>query len=147
MGRGRGQGSIGIEWMRADPLARAIAIEARPDRAARVSRNAAALGVPGLEVITGTAPAALGSLPRPDAVFVGGGLTSGVAEACWQRLPPGGRLVAHSVTVESEALLCRLRQAEGGRLVKVALSHLEPLGRFTTWRPALPVTQWQVTKP
>ena len=59
----------------------------------------------------------------------------------------GGRLVAHAVTVESEALLHRWRQAEGGELVKLALSYAAPLGGFTTWRPALPVTQWQVTRP
>jgi len=145
---GAGSGSIGIEWMRADPLARAVAIEARPARAARIARNATALGVPGLQVITGTAPAALAGLPEPDAVFIGGGLTGGgLIEACWQRLPTGGRLVAHSVTMESETLLHRWQQAEGGELVKVAVSYLEPLGSFTTWRPALAVTQWQVTKP
>jgi precorrin-6B C5,15-methyltransferase / cobalt-precorrin-6B C5,C15-methyltransferase len=145
---GAGSGSVGIEWMRADPSARAIAVEARPDRSARVGRNAAALGVPGLQVITGIAPDALAGLPAPDAVFIGGGLTAdGLVETCWQRLPPGGRLVAHSVTMESETLLHRWQQAEGGELVKVAVSYAEPLGRFTTWRPALPVTQWQVTRP
>jgi precorrin-6Y C5,15-methyltransferase (decarboxylating) len=145
---GAGSGSVGIEWMRADPLARAIAIEARADRAARAGRNAAALGVPGLQVITGTAPAALAGLPAPDAVFIGGGLTAGgLLETCWQRLPHGGRLVAHAVTMESETVLHRWQQAEGGELVKVAVSHAEPLGSFTTWRPALPVTQWQVTAP
>lgn len=145
---GAGSGSVGIEWMRADPLARATAVEANPDRADRVRRNAAALGVPGLQVITGTAPPALAGLAGPDAVFIGGGLTAdGVIETCWQRLPPGGRLVAHSVTMESETLLHRWQQAEGGELVKVAVSYLEPLGRFTTWRPALAVTQWQVTRP
>jgi precorrin-6Y C5,15-methyltransferase (decarboxylating) len=144
---GAGSGSIGIEWMRADPLARAIAVEPRPDRAARAGRNAIALGVPGLEVINATAPAALDRLPAPDAVFIGGGLTAdGVLETCWDRLPPGGALVAHAVTVESEALLHRWQRAEGGRLVKVAVSYLEPLGGFTTWRPALPITQWQVGK-
>ena len=45
---GAGSGSVGIEWLRAEPLARAVAVEARPDRAERVRRNAAALGVPGL---------------------------------------------------------------------------------------------------
>jgi precorrin-6B C5,15-methyltransferase / cobalt-precorrin-6B C5,C15-methyltransferase len=145
---GAGSGSIGIEWMRADPLARAVAIEARQDRAARISRNATALGVPGLNVVSGTAPAALHGLPAPGAIFIGGGLTAeGVIETCWERLPPGGRLVAHSVTMESETLLHRWQQAEGGQLVKVAVSYLEPLGGFTTWRPALPVTQWQVTRP
>jgi precorrin-6B C5,15-methyltransferase / cobalt-precorrin-6B C5,C15-methyltransferase len=145
---GAGSGSVGIEWMRADSLARAVAVETRPDRAARIGRNAMALGVPGLQVITGTAPAALAGLPEPDAVFIGGGLTAGgMIEACWQRLPVGGRLVAHSVTMESETLLHRWQQAKGGELVKLAVSYLEPLGSFTTWRPALPVTQWQVTKP
>ena len=144
---GAGSGSIGIEWMRADPLARSVAVEARPDRAARIGRNAMALGVPGLQVITGTAPAALAGLPEPAAVFIGGGLTAGgLIETCWQRLPAGGRLVAHSVTMESETVLHRWQQAEGGELVKVAVSYLEPLGGFTTWRPALPVTQWQVTR-
>jgi precorrin-6B C5,15-methyltransferase / cobalt-precorrin-6B C5,C15-methyltransferase len=144
---GAGSGSIGIEWMRAEPLARAAAIEARPDRADRASRNAAALGVPGLQVITGTAPAALAGLPDPQAVFIGGGLTAdGVLETCWQRLLPGGRLVAHAVTIESETMLHGWQQEHGGELVKVAVSYREPLGGFTAWRPALPVTQWQVTK-
>jgi precorrin-6Y C5,15-methyltransferase (decarboxylating) len=44
-------------------------------------------------------------------------------------------------------VLHRWQQAEGGQLVKVAVSYAEPLGGFTTWRPALPVTQWQVTRP
>ena len=45
-----------------DPSMRAIAIEARADRAARISRNAAAFGVPGLEIVEGHAPAALDGL-------------------------------------------------------------------------------------
>jgi precorrin-6Y C5,15-methyltransferase (decarboxylating) len=123
-------------------------VEARPDRAERVRRNAAALGVPDLEVVTGPAPAALAGLPPPDTVFVGGGLTAdGLLETCWERLRPGGRLVAHAVTVESEAVLHRWQRAEGGQLVRADLSYLEPLGGFTTWRPALPVIQWQVTRP
>jgi len=145
---GAGSGSIGIEWMRADPLARAVAIEARPDRACRACRNAAALGVPDLQVITGSAPAALAGLPDPDAVFIGGGLTAdGMLPTCWQRLRPGGRLVAHAVTIESETLLHSWQQEHGGELVKVAVSYAEPLGSFTAWRPALAVTQWQVTRP
>jgi precorrin-6Y C5,15-methyltransferase (decarboxylating) len=145
---GAGSGSVGIEWLRAEPLARAVAVEARSDRAERVRRNAAALGVPGLEVVAGPAPAALAGLNPPDAVFVGGGLTAdGLLDTCWARLRPGGRLVAHAVTVESEAVLHRWQRAEGGQLVRADLSYAEPLGGFTTWRPALPVIQWQVTRP
>lgn len=145
---GAGSGSVGIEWMRADSRSRAIAVEARADRAERVRRNAVALGVPGLDVVCGAAPGALTGLSVPDAVFLGGGLTAdGVLEACWQRLRPGGRLVAHAVTMESEAALHQWQRTVGGQLVKLALSYAGPLGGFTTWRPALPITQWQVTRP
>jgi precorrin-6Y C5,15-methyltransferase (decarboxylating) len=144
---GAGSGSIGIEWMRADPRARAVAVEARADRAERIRRNALALGVPGINVTCGTAPAALAGLPAPDAVFLGGGLTTGgVLEKCWLSLAPGGRLVAHAVTVESEILLHEWQRGRGGQLVKLALSYASPLGGFTAWRPALPVTQWQVIR-
>jgi precorrin-6Y C5,15-methyltransferase (decarboxylating) len=144
---GAGSGSIGIEWMRADPRARAIAVEVRADRAERVRRNAETLGVPGLDVVCGAAPGTLAGLDQPDAVFVGGGLTTDdMLETCWKRLPPGGRLVAHAVTVESEAILHEWQRAVGGQLVKLALSYAGPLGGFTTWRPALPITQWQVIR-
>ena len=46
---GAGAGSVAIEWMLADPSLRAIAIESNRDRAARIRRNASALGVPGLD--------------------------------------------------------------------------------------------------
>ncbi|MGW5639693.1 precorrin-6y C5,15-methyltransferase (decarboxylating) subunit CbiE, partial [Streptomyces sp. NPDC003832] len=93
---GGGSGSIAIEWMRTHPSCRAYTVERDPARAARIARNADRLGVPGLVVVTGRAPAALSELPLPDAVFVGGGLTApGLLDACWQALPTGGRLVAN----------------------------------------------------
>ena len=70
---GSGSGSVAIEWMLADHMMRAIAIEHRADRAARIRRNAAAFGVPGLDIIEGAAPAALSGLETPQAIFVGGG--------------------------------------------------------------------------
>ena len=145
---GAGSGSIGIEWMRVDARCRAVAVERRQDRAERVRRNATNLGVPDLEVVCGNAPEVLWGLPGPAAVFVGGGVTAdGLLETCWERLEAGGRLVAHAVTIESEAVLHRWQRAVGGHLVRLAASHAGPLGGFTAWRPALPVTHWQVTRP
>ena len=72
---GAGSGSISIEWMLADPSMRAVAVEADPERAARIRRNARAFGVPGLTIVEGTAPGALAGLPTPDAIFIGGGGT------------------------------------------------------------------------
>jgi precorrin-6Y C5,15-methyltransferase (decarboxylating) len=144
---GAGSGSIGIEWMRTHPASRAIAIEPRADRRERIARNAAALGVPGLVVVAGTAPAALAGLPRPDAVFIGGGVTAeGVVHACWDALDAGGRLVANAVTIEGEVALAGWHGRLGGSLTRISVQRAEPLGSFTAWRPALPVVQWSAGK-
>ncbi|MCP9987413.1 precorrin-6y C5,15-methyltransferase (decarboxylating) subunit CbiE [Streptomyces sudanensis] len=144
---GGGSGSIGIEWMRVHRTCRAVAVERDPVRAARITRNAAALGVPGLRVVTAAAPDGLAGLDAPDAVFVGGGLTApGLLDACWAALRPGGRLVANTVTLESEALLAERYRRHGGELVRLAVAHAVPVGGFTGWRQAMPVTQWSVTK-
>lgn len=140
---GAGAGSVGIEWCRAHPSCRAIAIEANPERAQRISSNAANLGVPILHVVGGPAPAALADLPAPDAIFIGGGLTvPGVLDACLAALRPGGRLVAHGVTIESEALLAAAYAEHGGELTRSHVEHAAPLGTFTGWTPARAVTAW-----
>ncbi|MED7949465.1 precorrin-6y C5,15-methyltransferase (decarboxylating) subunit CbiE [Streptomyces sp. BE303] len=145
---GGGSGSIAIEWLRAHRDNRAVTVERDPVRAERIARNAAALGVPRLRVVTGAAPAALAGLPGPDAVFVGGGLTApGLLDACWTALAPGGRLVANTVTLESEALLTEWYRRHGGELLRLAVAHAVPVGGFTGWRQAMPVTQWSAAKP
>ncbi|MFE7131848.1 precorrin-6y C5,15-methyltransferase (decarboxylating) subunit CbiE [Streptomyces sp. NPDC057638] len=144
---GGGSGSIAVEWMRTHPSCRAVTVERHPERAARIVRNAERLGVPGLRVVGGAAPGALEGLPTPDAVFVGGGLTApGLLERCWEALPDGGRLVANTVTLESEALLADWYRRYGGELVRLAVAHAVPVGGFTGWRQAMPVTQWSVEK-
>ncbi|WP_031097292.1 bifunctional cobalt-precorrin-7 (C(5))-methyltransferase/cobalt-precorrin-6B (C(15))-methyltransferase [Streptomyces sp. NRRL S-15] len=144
---GGGSGSIAAEWMRTHRSCRAVTVERDPERARRIARNADRLGVPGLRVVTGRAPDALAGLPVPDAVFIGGGLTApGLLDACWDALPQGGRLVANTVTLESEALLAEWYRRLGGDLVRLAVAHAVPVGGFTGWRQAMPVTQWSVQK-
>ncbi|MFG1609608.1 precorrin-6y C5,15-methyltransferase (decarboxylating) subunit CbiE [Actinoplanes sp. NPDC049265] len=145
---GAGSGSIAIEWMRAHPACRAIAVEADPARAATIETNAARLGVPGLAVVTGTAPAALADLPAPDVVFIGGGVTrDGLVEAALAALPSGGRLVANAVTLESEAVLTAWHGKLGGELTRVAVQRSKPVGGFTGWHTMMPVTILSVVKP
>ncbi|RJS45565.1 precorrin-6y C5,15-methyltransferase (decarboxylating) subunit CbiE [Nocardioides cavernaquae] len=144
---GGGSGSIAIEWLRAHPSMRAVCVEKDPVRAERIVANAAALGVPALEVVTGGAPEAMAGLPTPDVVFVGGGLTAdGVFDACWAALPAGGRFVANAVTLESQALVTRLRAERGGELVKIDVARSTPVGAFTGWRAAMTVVQWSAEK-
>jgi precorrin-6Y C5,15-methyltransferase (decarboxylating) len=143
---GGGAGSIAIEWSRHHPSCRAIAVERDPDRAKRLERNVAALGG-AVDVVVGAAPAALDGLESPDAIFLGGGATAtGMFDACWDALRPGGRLVANGVTVETEALIIQWYKAVGGDLVRLDVHRAAALGAMTTWRPALPVTIWSVTK-
>jgi precorrin-6Y C5,15-methyltransferase (decarboxylating) len=145
---GAGSGSIAIEWMLADPSLRAVAIEANPERAARIRRNADALGVPWLKVVEGQAPAALAGLDRPHAVFVGGGASDpGVLDAAITALPAGGRLVVNAVTLETEALLIARHAEFGGELTRLSVERAAPLGGMNAWRPALPVVQWSWVKP
>jgi precorrin-6Y C5,15-methyltransferase (decarboxylating) len=145
---GAGSGSIAIAWMLAHPSLRAFAIEARGDRAARIRRNAAALGVPELEAVEGTAPEALARLPMPGAIFVGGGAgKAGVLDAAIAALRPGGRMVVNAVTLETEAELIARHAQRGGALTRIAISRADEIGRKTGWRPAMPVTQWVWVKP
>ena len=143
---GAGSGSVAIEWMRAARSARAIGIEPRADRRAMAAENALALGAPRLELREGQVPGALDGLPAPDAVFIGGGLSVETAEAALAALRPLGRLVANTVTLESEAILLDLHARHGGELVKLAVERAEPVGRYRGWRPSMTVTQWSLVK-
>jgi precorrin-6Y C5,15-methyltransferase (decarboxylating) len=148
---GLGAGSIAIEWLLRHPSLRAIGIEEGADRAARATRNAAALGTPDLRVVQGQAPQALAGLPAPDAVFIGGGLGDvGLFEAVWSALKPGGRLVANAVSLGSEAKLIELFQHHGGELTRIEIAKSGSAGRsgkVFVWRPAAPIIQWRVSKP
>jgi precorrin-6Y C5,15-methyltransferase (decarboxylating) len=145
---GAGSGSVAIEWLRAEATATAVAIEPRGERAERIERNARALGVPDrLRVVRGRAPEALAGLDPPNAVFIGGGVTTpGLVGRCWNALAPGGRLVANAVTLEGEQALAAARAAHGGELTRIEIAHAEPLGGFTAWRAQRPVVQWAATR-
>jgi precorrin-6Y C5,15-methyltransferase (decarboxylating) len=145
---GAGAGSVAIEWMLAHPSMRAVAIEARAERAARIGRNAAAFGVPALEVVEGRAPEALAGLPTPNAVFVGGGASgAGVLDAAIAALRSGGRIVVNAVTLETESELIGRHARHGGTLTRLGLARADSVGGKAAWRPGMPVTQWVWVKP
>lgn len=144
---GAGSGAVSIEWMRFHSSCKAISIEPRPDRRLMIAENAARLGVPFLQVIAGQAPDILHGLLRPDAIFIGGGVTApGVVDTCWLYLKPGGRLVSNVVTLEGEQLLGSQHKKYGGNLIRIAVSRAESLGPYRGWRPSMTVTQWSVQK-
>jgi precorrin-6Y C5,15-methyltransferase (decarboxylating) len=145
---GAGSGAIAIEWLRAADGGRAVAVEQDAARCATIGRNAERLGTPELTMVQARAPDCLAGLPAPDAVFVGGGIGEPMMlETCWQRLRPGGRLVANVVTVEGEQRLFAWQAEHGGQLLRIEIARLDALGGYRAWRPALPVTQLAAHKP
>ncbi len=142
---GAGCGSIAIEWMRAG--GKAIAIEDHPERLGLMADNALNLGTPTLKIIEGRAPETLTNLKQPDAIFIGGGLTSkGLAETCYDALPIGGRLVANAVTLQGEGKLQEMWDKWGGDMFRQSVSRLVKVGPHHGWKPFMQVTQYSVVK-
>lgn len=144
---GCGSGSVAIEWLLRHPANRTIAVERDATRAVRAARNAAELGVPRLEVVTGRAPDALTSLPTPDAVFIGGGGSASTIETGWVALKPGGRLVANAITLDTEKTLLEAQARYGGTLTRLSVERLDAVGGKQAFRPSMTVTQWSAVKP
>lgn len=144
---GAGTGSISIEWCRLSAGNRAVAVERHPERAERIRENAACHGLGAqVEVVEAAIEKALPGLPAPGAVFVGGGIEEPVLRSCWDALHTGGRLVVHSVTADSDALLLQAYRTWGGELTRVAVETAEPIGRFTGFRPARTVTAFAAVR-
>ncbi|KEO54829.1 bifunctional cobalt-precorrin-7 (C(5))-methyltransferase/cobalt-precorrin-6B (C(15))-methyltransferase [Thioclava pacifica] len=142
---GGGSGSVSVEWCLAG--GRAITIEPRPDRVANIRANIEGFGlVRQMEAVTGAAPDDLAGLPRPDAVFVGGGGSAALHDWLWAHLSEGTRIVANGVTLETESLLAERHTRHGGELLRIELSRAEPLGRMRGWKASRPVLQWSVTR-
>lgn len=149
---GLGSGAVAIEWALAAPDARAIGFERKTDRSDRAVRNIERFGLTGrVQVRVGQAAEEVAALladgQRTDAVFVGGGADQAVLDACWQALRPGGRMVVHGVTLETEALAVASYRRHGGSLLRLQVDTAEPIGSFTGWKPARPIVQWAASKP
>ena len=143
---GAGAGSVAIEWALHDPRCRAIAVERSSDRAARIERNVARTGAVGVQVVHRAIRDAVSDLPAPDAVFIGGGADQATIDSAWAALRPGGRLVVHTVTLETEQLVIESMRQYGGRLRRITIERVEPLGQYLSWKPARPVVEWAVTR-
>jgi precorrin-6Y C5,15-methyltransferase (decarboxylating) len=142
---GAGSGSVSVEWALCQGMA--VAIEQHADRAANIRANAASFGLANkIDVAVGRAPAVLSGLAPPQAVFFGGGFDDAMFDAVWSLVPKRTRLVAHAVTLETQALLSDLQRRHGGELMRVEIAHAAPLGDFRSWEAVRPVIQWSASK-
>lgn len=131
---GAGSGSVGIEAAALAPRLEVFSIERDALDAQRIAANAAAHGT-SIAVVTGHAPYALGDLPDPDRVFIGGGGLE-VLDECLHRLRPDGVIVATYVLLD-RALAAHARL---GNMIQVRVDRCVPLGaRGVRMEPLNPV--------
>ena len=144
---GAGAGSVAIEWALHHPRCAAIAVERDPARADRIGRNAQRAGAVGVRVEQAASGDVVDSLPTPDAVFIGGGANTELIDRAWAALRPGGRIVVHTVTIDTEQVVLDAARRYGGGLSRISIERAESLGTFLAWKPARPVVEWSATKP
>jgi precorrin-6Y C5,15-methyltransferase (decarboxylating) len=142
---GAGTGSVSIEVARLVPDSQVFAIEKTAVGVALIRQNAERFATPQVQAIHGSAPAALGDLPDPDRVFIGGsgGNLAAILTACGDRLRPGGRLVCAIATLEHSATLTQWLADHPqwrSRACQVQLARSVAVGPLTRWSPLNPVT-------
>jgi precorrin-6Y C5,15-methyltransferase (decarboxylating) len=143
---GAGSGSVSIEWVLSDKSLGATAVERDPSRCAIIAQNVKDLGLDNLSILVGSNLELISALRPPNAVFIGGGLTKELMKKLWMIIPEKTRLVANSVTLETEMILQNAFNEYGGNLVRVEISTARPIGSKNLWQPAYPITQWSVEK-
>lgn len=138
---GAGSGSVAVEWCLAG--GRASAVEQHAGRIGHIRENIQRFGLDAaMRAWHGDSLQVLPALPRPDAIFVGGGFDLALFAALQAQALQGCRLVVSAVTLETESLLLQLQARHGGELLRVDLAHAAPLGRLRGWQPSRPVVQW-----
>jgi precorrin-6Y C5,15-methyltransferase (decarboxylating) len=87
------------------------------------------------------APDAFAALPAPHAVFVGGGGVGvgAIVESAFQRLRPGGSLVAAAILLETRARLLDCLPERRIEMVEIEVRRARPLGPGHKLEPGNPV--------
>lgn len=135
---GAGTGSVSVELARSACAGRVFAIEKDEDACALLERNKELFALPNLCVVAGAAPEALGGLPAPDRVFVGG--SSGKLEAILRAVlqaNPQTRVCVSAITLEtlSDALQCiRELCLEDAEIVQVSVAKSHAVGSYHLMR-------------
>jgi precorrin-6Y C5,15-methyltransferase (decarboxylating) len=130
---GAGSGSVAVECSRLG--AAVVAVERDPEALHHLNDNAARHHAP-VRVVHGTAPAVLAGLPRPDAVFVGGGGPDVVTAVAAVR---PARLVVALATLERVAPTVAALEGYDVDTVLLQVQQLQPLGDGHRLSPTNPV--------
>ncbi|HPW00561.1 MAG TPA: precorrin-6Y C5,15-methyltransferase (decarboxylating) subunit CbiT, partial [Oscillospiraceae bacterium] len=140
---GAGTGSVSVECALAAPGGRVFAVERDGEALSLLDQNRARFCAYNMEIVAGEAPGALGALPPPDRVFVGGsgGSMEEILRAALQK-NPAARVVVTAVTLETLAETARcfeilnLRDTE---IIELAVSKARLAGAYHLMQASNPI--------
>ena len=148
---GAGTGSMSIEIARLVPDARIYAVEKTAAGLTLIDKNCRRFGTTQVSPVRGVAPAALGSLPDPDRIVIGGGgkAMAEILEVCCDRIRPDGVIVANFATLETCMLAKQQLQNQGWivQLLQVNIARSATLATATRFVPLNPVILLQASRP
>jgi precorrin-6Y C5,15-methyltransferase (decarboxylating) len=147
---GAGSGSVAIEAALSAYDGRVYAVEVDPEGVEICRDNARTHGTDNVKVISGRAPEALAELEAPDCVFIGGskGSMEEIIDLAFDKLRPGGRLVANAITLENvgEAYAAFKKRELQPDVIMLNVSRAEPLARYLRWEAQNPIHIFAVEK-
>ncbi|MBI2955169.1 MAG: precorrin-6y C5,15-methyltransferase (decarboxylating) subunit CbiE [Chloroflexi bacterium] len=150
---GAGSGAVSVEASLMARRGRVFAVERRAEDVAIIRDNLEKFGIGNVTIVLGFAPEALGELPNPDAVFVGGsgGKLREIVAAAGKRLGPGGRIVVNLTTIENLSIAAAALPAEGFSfdVTQVAVARGKAVGgltRFEGLDPVFVVSGWKMSE-
>ena len=144
---GAGSGTISVEWCLTNQNNTAYAIENRADRISFIEENIKQFGLQNrIFVMQGSFENFYKKLPKPDAVFIGGGASDELISKIIRLIPKKGRLVVNGVTLETQQLIIDKQKNFGGSLKKIEISNSRKLGSKSIWEPSSPIVQWSYLK-
>lgn len=139
---GAGCGTISIEAKLLTPGIQVYAVEHAPRALDLIEKNSAKFGAD-IQIVKGTAPDAIQSLPETDRIFIGGsgGRLEGIIHSCDQKLRPGGRIILNSVSLFTGPQAIQILESLGYQVeaVQVNIAQSQKKGRFWLWEARNPV--------
>ena len=127
---GAGSGSVGIEAAGLQKNLKVFSIEKNEERIEDIKKNIKKFHTINVTPVSGDALNELKTLSDPDLVFIGGGGNdiSELINTCFQRLKPGGTLVATAVLLETRAALAETLKKNCREVVSISVSRSKQLG-------------------
>jgi len=140
---GAGTGSLTVESALQANQGRVYAIEREATGVELITKNIAQFDLTNVEVISGSAPAALGELPDIDRVVIGGsgGQLEEILQEVDQKLKSAGRVVINAITLDTlataRAELEKLNYELG--ICNVAITRIKEVGEYQMLQGMNPV--------